>query len=160
MKIRKAHPEDDKALLEIDFATWTSVVSPAPAPTREDRKQFFTEARPPDTYLVADLDGMVGGYVELHQSIPLASHEHVLEINGLAVAPAAQGKGVGKALVEGAVEEATRRGAKKVTLRVLGENEVARRLYERCGFVVEGVLREEFHLNNAYVDDVLMAHRL
>ena len=31
------------------------------------------------------------------------------------------------------------------------------RLYESCGFTVEGVLREEFFLGERYVNDVLMA---
>jgi RimJ/RimL family protein N-acetyltransferase len=39
---------------------------------------------------------------------------------------------------------------------VLGGNAPARRLYERCGFRVEGVLPEEFLIGGAYVDDVLM----
>jgi RimJ/RimL family protein N-acetyltransferase len=63
-------------------------------------------------------------------------------------------------LVEAAVTHAAGRGARKVTLRVLGPNEGARRLYERCGFVVEGVLRGEFELAGRLVDDVLMAYRL
>lgn len=160
MDIRAARDGDGAALLEIDFVTWTPVVSPAPAPTREERSSFFVDGRGPDSYLVAEIDGKVSGYVSLHQSIPLPSHAHVLEINGLAVDPSAQGRGVGLALVKGAVAEAVRRGAKKVTLRVLGENAGARRLYERCGFVVEGVLRGEFMLDGKLVDDVLMARRL
>jgi len=40
---------------------------------------------------------------------------------------------------------------------VLGHNVGARRLYERCGFVPEGVLRGEFLLEGRYVDDVLVA---
>jgi len=35
-----------------------------------------------------------------------------------------------------------------------------RRLYESCGFVVEGVLRGEFHVDGRDVDDVLMARAL
>jgi len=58
------------------------------------------------------------------------------------------------------VAEARRRGARKVSLRVLGSNAVARRLYARCGFVEEGVLRDEFVLDGRFVDDVFMARFL
>jgi hypothetical protein len=51
-------------------------------------------------------------------------------------------------------------GARKLTLRVLGSNVRARRLYESCGFLVEGVLRAEFFLGGRYVDDVLMTRIL
>lgn len=157
IEIRPARHEDDAALLAIDLATWTTAVSPVPAPRPGERQVFFAADNGPDRYLVADLDGVVSGYVALHQSIPLPAHAHVLEINGLAVAPAAQGRGVGRRLVDGAVAEAARRGATKVTLRVLGQNTGARRLYERRGFVVEGVLRGEFVLDGEPVDDILMA---
>jgi ribosomal protein S18 acetylase RimI-like enzyme len=160
MDIRQARADDDAALLEIDFATWTSAVSPAPPPARGERTAFFDDRRHPAEYLVAEIDGRVSGFILLRQTIPLESHEHVLTISELAVAPAAQGSGVGRALLEAAVANAAERGATKVTLRVLGENAGARRLYERCGFVVEGVLRDEFRLNGRLVDDVLMACRL
>jgi ribosomal protein S18 acetylase RimI-like enzyme len=158
--IRQAREDDDAALLEIDFDTWTQAVSPAPVPTRESRTSFFDDRTARENYLVAEADGRILGYVLVHQNIPLPAHEHVLGINGLAVAPAAQGRGVGRVLIEAAVAEAARRGASKVALRVLGANEGARRLYERCGFVVEGVLRGEFMLDGALVDDVLMARYL
>ena len=59
-----------------------------------------------------------------------------------------------------AVAEATRRGARKLGLRVLGGNAGARALYTACGFVVEGVLLDEFRLGGRFVDDVLMARPL
>jgi RimJ/RimL family protein N-acetyltransferase len=59
--------------------------------------------------------------------------------------------------VEACIEQARDRGARKLSLRVLGGNTAARRLYESCGFAVEGVLREEFFLAGRYDDDVLMA---
>ena len=158
--IRPARAEDDAALLAIDFTTWTATVSPAPAPNPEEGGSFFAEDHRPDGYLVAEVDGVVSGYVSLHQNVPLPSHDHVREINGLAVAPEAQGRGVGRELIEAAVAEAARQGATKVTLRVLDPNVGARRLYERCGFIVEGVLRGEFFLDGHLVDDVLMARYL
>ena len=160
MNIRPARPEDDAALLALDFATWTTLMSPAPAPTPEERTAFFSEKRPVETYLVAEVDGVVSGYVELHQDIPLESHAHVRQIGGLAVAAEARGKGVGSKLLEAVLDMARQQGAAKVTLRVLGHNTVARRLYERFGFAVEGVLKGEFVLDGQVVDDVLMAYYL
>ena len=43
---------------------------------------------------------------------------------------------------------------------MLGIDDRARRLYESCGFQIEGVLRDEFYLGGQYVDDVLMARFL
>ena len=62
--------------------------------------------------------------------------------------------------MEEAKLEAARRGASKLTLRVLAPNATARRLYEACGFTVEGVLEAEFSFDGQLVDDVLMACRL
>jgi ribosomal protein S18 acetylase RimI-like enzyme len=155
IEIRPARDDDDAALVALDAATWS--MNATPAPRREGLTTFFGGRLDPADALVAAVDGAVVGYATLHNAIPLPAHAHVLEINGVAVHPAAAGQGVGRALVEAAVAEATRRGAQKVSLRVLGSNAVARRLYARCGFVEEGVLRAEFMLDGVLVDDVLMA---
>lgn len=154
--VRPARIEDEAALRPIHLATWTADVSPGPDP--DPSESVLDEGRLADV-LVAE-DDRVLGYVSLDQSSPLPSHAHVLRINGLAVAPASQGGGVGRALVGAAVEEARRRGARKLSLRVLAPNAKARRLYESCGFVVEGVLRGEFRLNGEDVDDLFMARFL
>lgn len=146
---------DEPALLRLDRATWSPTVTPAPA--RVDGSLFFDERIRPEDILVAETDGEVAGYLMLHQSIPLHSHRHVLEINGLAVQPEAQGRGVGRALVEEAQQQVRRRGARKLSLRVLAPNTTARRLYEACGFVIEGILAAEFVIDGVDVDDVLMA---
>lgn len=155
VEVRSARQEDDAALAAIDEATWSSASSPAPRP--ESFATFFREHVQPPDVVVADLDGVVVGYAGLRNVFPVPSHAHVWEINGVAVRPDATGRGVGRALVEAAVAEAARRGARKVSLRVLACNAVARRLYARCGFVQEGLLRGEFRLDGELVDDVLMA---
>jgi len=157
--VRPAHESDGTALARIDLATWTPVVSPAPPPDPRSH-DFFTERTTTSNVLVAEVDGVIAGWVKVQPPTQLPSHAHVLEIGGLAVDPARQGAGVGRHLVQAAVGECRRRGARKVTLRVLADNAGARRLYERCGFVTEGVLRGEFLLQGRYVDDVLMAHHL
>jgi ribosomal protein S18 acetylase RimI-like enzyme len=156
--IRQARLEDQAALRRIDAAAWAEDVSPAPPPPPD--AAFFGERTQPADTLVAEIDGVVVGYALVGQSLPLASHAHVLELQGLAVDPARQRCGAGRRLVEASVEEAYGRGARKLALRVLGSNVRARRLYESCGFLIEGVLHAEFFLGGHYVDDVLMAHSL
>jgi ribosomal protein S18 acetylase RimI-like enzyme len=155
---RTARAEDEAALAKIDERTWTSVVSPAPPPP--PGTAFFDESARPEDFLVAEHDGVVAGYVRLAEGFGIPAHRHVLVLGGLAVDPDRQRLGIARRLVDAAVAEARRRGARKLTLRVLGHNTGARRVYERCGFVVEGVLRGEFRIDGEDVDDVLMARSL
>lgn len=156
--LRTARAGDEAALAELDERTWTTAVSPAPAPP--PGTPFFDEGTHPEDVLVAEHDGVVAGYVRLDDGFPIPAHDHVRVIGGLAVDPDRRRLGIARQLVDAAVAEARRRGARKVTLRVLGHNSGARRVYEGCGFVVEGVLRAEFHVDGTDVDDVLMARRL
>ncbi|MCX3060078.1 GNAT family N-acetyltransferase [Streptomyces beihaiensis] len=157
-RIRSAVPDDGETLRRIDRETWSTLhaVKP-PGPAHEP---FFDERNTPDAYLVAETDGSVVGYIRLVPPTPLVSNGHVRQIQGLAVARAARGLGLGRALVRAAIAEAGRQGARRITLRVLGHNAPARRLYESEGFTVEGVQPQEFLLDGEYVDDVLMGRAL
>jgi ribosomal protein S18 acetylase RimI-like enzyme len=146
--IRPARAEDEPALRALDRATWSPVVTPGP---------LSDGPFPLDDVLVFDAGGSVAGYVALGTPTRLESNRHVVLIRGLAVAAAHRRQGVGRALLAAAEAAARERGARKLTLRVLGTNAAARALYEAYGFVVEGVQREEFLLDGRYVDDVLMA---
>jgi ribosomal protein S18 acetylase RimI-like enzyme len=156
--IRVARADDEDALAKLDERTWTSLVSPAPPPP--PGTPFFDDGTRPEDVLVAEHDDAVAGYVRLDDGFPIPAHRHVRVIGGLAVDPDRRRLGIARRLVDAAVAEARRRGARKVTLRVLGHNTAARRVYESCGFVVEGVLRAEFRVDGADVDDVLMARSL
>jgi ribosomal protein S18 acetylase RimI-like enzyme len=156
--IRTARAADEAVLAGIDRRTWTSTVSPAPPPP--PGTPFFGDGARPGNFLVAEHDGVVAGYVHLTAGFDIDAHRHVLVIGGLAVDPDRQRLGIGRQLVAAAVAVARKRGARKLTLRVLGHNTTARRIYEQCGFVVEGVLRGEFRIDGVDVDDVLMARSL
>jgi ribosomal protein S18 acetylase RimI-like enzyme len=149
--IRPARADDEPALRALDRATWSWDVTPGPP-----SEGPFAIA----DVLVFDAGGTVAGYVALGSPTRLESNRHVVLIRGLAVAPSHQRRGVGRALIDAAAEAARERGARRLTLRVLGTNTAARELYEACGFIVEGVQREEFLLDGRYVDDVLMARDL
>lgn len=157
--IRLATLDDEDALGRLDRATWSTLhaVQPRPRPPYEP---FYNERFGPRNHHVAELDGALVGYIRLGYPTPLACNSHVRQIQGLAVAEEARGTGVGRALLRAAQGEARRQGARRITLRVLGHNTPARKLYESEGFAVEGVLPEEFLLDGEYVDDVFMGRSL
>ena len=154
---RPAVTEDGPCLYRLDHDSWSTLseVSERSAPPGPD-STLFDERHQPQDYLVAELDGQVVGYVRLVPPTQLPSNAHIRQISGLAVDPSARRRGVGAALVAAAVEQARRVGARRVTLRVLGHNTAARRLYQAAGFTVEGTVPEEFCLDGRYADDVLM----
>ena len=158
MRIRPASPADESELQILDRSTWSPASSPAPPPPAG--RGFFGPQRAPEDVLVAIVDGALVGYVRLAHPTPLQSNRHVFELRGLAVDPSRQRCGLGRVLVDAAVREAAARVGRRLTLRVLAPNAAARHLYERAGFQVEGVLREEFLLDGRYVDDMLMALEL
>jgi ribosomal protein S18 acetylase RimI-like enzyme len=153
--IRPARPEDAVALGVLERRTWSVDVTPAP-PRGPDAVVFGAYRRPADT-LVALLEDRLAGYIALAAVSPLPSQRHVLEIHGFAVDPCQRRRGLGRALLDGACDEARRRGVRRLRLRVLGPNTAAQTLYADFGFGVEGVLRGEFLLGGRFVDDVLMA---
>lgn len=157
--IRTATLDDEDTLGRIDRDTWSTLhaVMPRPQPPYDP---FYSERFGPRDHIVAELDGLVVGYIRLGFPTTLACNAHVRQILGLAVADQARGAGVGRALLRAAQDEARRQGARRITLRVLGHNTPARKLYEAEGFVVEGILPEEFLLDGAYVDDVFMGRSL
>jgi len=79
-------------------------------------------------FLVAERRGVVAGYVVAH----CAADEG--EILNLGVAAAHRHQGIGRALVERALQALAGRGARTVYLEVRASNAPARRLYESLGF--------------------------
>ena len=158
--VRLALPDDGDALGRLERATWSTLHAVTPR-ARPPYTPFFHEGSDPRDHLVAVTgDGRVVGYVRLARPTPLASNAHVRQIQGLAVSDEARGMGVGRLLIRAAVAEARSRGALRLSLRVLGHNTPARRLYESEGFVVEGIQPREFLLDGEFVDDVLMGREL
>ncbi|MGW0546348.1 N-acetyltransferase family protein [Streptomyces altiplanensis] len=157
--IRPATRADDKELAALDRETWSPVHSVQPRP-QPPYGPFFDGSDRPEDILVAEADGVIVGYIRTVPPTPLASNAHVRQIQGLAVAERARGRGTGRALLRASLDAARRQGAVRMTLRVLGHNAPARALYEAEGFAVEGVLPGEFRLRGEYVDDVFMGRAL
>lgn len=107
----------------------------------------------------ADLQAIYGGWGALWRAGLLHFLERDTEnerflMDGIFVAPAARGKGVGTALLAAIVDEARGRGYPAVRLDVIDSNPRAKALYAREGFIVEkvehlGALRHVFKFRSA-----------
>ena len=94
-------------------------------------ESFWSELAHPEsrTYLVAEgTDGAVLGYAGVMAVGADA------DVQTIAVAPAAQGQGLGGTLLEALVDVARRAGATSLLLEVRADNTGAIALYERHGF--------------------------
>lgn len=154
MTIRPATVADDARLAELDVAAADPGTFVAPP----RGGAFFGDTTLPADVLVAEIGGVIAGYVKVRPATPLASNAHVQQIQGLAVDPAVRRRGVARALLDAARALAASRGARKLSLRALSSNPGALTLYHSAEFAIEGVLREEFRLDDGtYVDDIVMA---
>lgn len=106
--------------------------------------------------LVAEADGEVIGnvLVSLDRNV-VSAHIGTLSI---CVADDWRDVGIGSALVRAAVDWSRERGLLKVALGVFPDNERAIAVYERAGFVREGLRRRQYRVpGDAFRDELLMA---
>jgi len=107
-------------VLVIEKAVFAATAWPA--------ESFWGELARPDRHYVVAEDGDVLGYAGLWLLAPDA------DVQTLAVAPGAQGRGVGSALLAHLIEHARGQGCRRVHLEVRADNAAAIGLYERAGF--------------------------
>lgn len=120
VRFRSARPADLPRLVRIERASF-------PLPWSETA--FRSVMRREDgRVIVAQRGGSVVGYAVVW----FAADEG--ELGDLAVAPDHRRRGVGRALLEEALEEARVRGADHLFLQVRESNEAALRLYDSAGF--------------------------
>jgi len=126
--IRAARLEDADAVISIDQASFSQPWLPATVHSAIEKA-----AHGDYIALVAEQDGAICGFV-----VAWTVREEG-EIATIAVREVARGQGIGRRLLEAALNECKRRGATDIFLEVRPGNEIARRLYESCGFRVAGV---------------------
>ena len=110
-----------------------------------------------DLLLVAEQDGTVVGSAGLHPAGNALRRRHALML-GISVLPAAQGQGVGRALMAALCDYADNwMGALRLELDVYTDNARALALYRKFGFSIEGTHTGYAMRNGQYVDSYSMA---
>ena len=111
-----------------------------------------------DHRLVARLEGRVVGWTALAPVSDRCAYAGVAE-DSVYIAPEAQGRGVGRALLAAVVASAEQAGIWTVQSSMFPENQASVRLHEACGFRVVGVRKRLGKLHGTWRDVLLMERR-
>jgi RimJ/RimL family protein N-acetyltransferase len=110
-------------------------------------------------FLVAEVEGKIVGFARLEGN-KLSRFRHKAEF-GVCILKEYWGHGIGKALLENILMWADNVGIEKISLTVVETNTKAIQLYERYGFVEEGLLiRDRIHKDGKYYNTVVMGRLL
>lgn len=121
--LRSATPADLDAIMAIERASFSS-------DAWSDAVMAAELASPHNHYLVAERAGRIEGYAGLRA--PAGANDG--DIQTIALAASARGRGTGRAILEALIELASVRGVRNVFLDVRDDNTVAQRLYASEGF--------------------------
>jgi len=126
------------------------------APPIEEFREFVQNIirRRYPQFVALSVGEVVGWCDVLPKTWPIYAHTGVL---GVALLPALRGQGVGPRLIARALEAARAFGLSRVELTVRENNRNAIALYEKFGFVTEGVKRNALKIDGQYENQVLMA---
>jgi L-phenylalanine/L-methionine N-acetyltransferase len=158
VSVRHAEPDDAPAIHRIlSGPRATAGTMQLPLQSVEGvRTRFFSETHEGLYHLVASVDEEVVGHLGL-ESFARPRRRHVGEI-GMAVRDDWQGKGVGTALVEAALDLADNwLNLTRIELSVYTDNAAGITLYEKFGFEIEGTHCRYAFRNGEYVDAYSMA---
>ena len=159
--LRRARPTDGAALARLFAAVRSEgrwLVTPPSALSEASESFWLAEAMRSDTNLalVAEADGdMVGNLLVTVDRNIITDHMGTLSIS---VADGWRDVGIGSALMKAALDWARQRGLAKVALGVFPDNLRAIAVYERAGFVREGLRRRQYRdAADGFRDELLMA---
>jgi L-phenylalanine/L-methionine N-acetyltransferase len=163
--VRPAEPRDAGELKELGDAVaaepegWLATHNGWRSVTDERRYLRALRRYPHAAVFVAEAeDGRVIGRLSISRDQHPASR-HVADL-GLMVDAEYRRRGIGRALLDAAVEWAREAEVRKLELHVFPWNEAAIALYEDFGFVREGYRKNHYYRGEEYVDAILMAYEL
>ena len=126
------------------------------APPLESTRQFVLSSLDKGNIHLMALDGgQVVGWCDVSR-LERDGFRHCGRL-GMGLLPAYRGRGIGRRLMESAVSRARETDLQRVELDVYASNGAAIALYEKLGFVHEGVKRKGRLLDGHYDDVILMA---
>lgn len=112
--------------------------------------------RKDNMYIVVEIAGTVQGVARVLRG-ELAMKRHT-GLYRMWLDDSVQGKGIGKKVLEYTLVWCRQHRLHKLCLTVFSTNQIARRLYEKFGFITEGVQKEQVWLGEQFADEIFMAY--
>jgi len=125
----------------------------------EEQQQWLTARSGAHAVLVAEHDGEVIGFASLSPYRDRPAYSTTVE-DSVYVQRAAQGRGVGKALLGGLVDTATAHGFHAVMARIVGGHDASIALHRAHRFDIVGTEREVGRKMGRWLDVVVMQRLL
>ena len=127
-----------------------------PPDEAEMRQRFDAITRGGYPYIVAELDGRIVGYAYANAYRTRPAYRFTVE-DSIYLAPDAQGKGIGRALLEALVAACTDKGY-RLMLAVIGDSAqyASIRLHRSVGFTFCGTLHSVGYKFDRWLDSVVM----
>jgi L-amino acid N-acyltransferase YncA len=161
--IRPARASDIPAITRIyahavQFGTASFELEPPDEAEMTRRQRALLDGGFP--YLVAELDGALAGYAYAGHYRTRPAYRWTLE-DSVYIAPAMQGRGIGRALLDRLMAESAARGFRQM-IAVIGDSQSAGSiaLHRACGFRHVGTLENVGFKFGRWLDSVLMERSL
>lgn len=161
MKIRHAQPKDAEKIVELikqvenssEFMLFEA--GERNISVEQFNKRIASFQASGSTIVVAESDGDLVGYLMVNRGGAIRTHHSAYLVIG--ISSNYRGQGIGKALFSALDDWARNNHLHRLELTVLKTNQAAIALYEKCGFVVEGVKSDSLYVNGEYIDEYYMA---
>ena len=164
--IRAAAPEDAEQLLEIytpfvisEDSSLSNVSFELAAPDVEEFRQRIQDISKQFPYLVGEVNGQILGYVYCHPYRERLAYQWAVEVT-IYLAPAGQGKGLGRLLYETMEKLLCLQGVTMAYSCITVGNDHSIKMHEALGYRLIGTFTNSGYKNGQWLDTVWLEKQL
>lgn len=164
--VRAAAPEDAEQLLEIytpfvisEDSSLSNVSFELAAPDVEEFRQRIKDISKQFPYLVGEVNGQILGYVYCHPYRERLAYQWAVEVT-IYLAPAGQGKGLGRLLYETMEKLLCLQGVTMAYSCITVGNDHSIKMHEALGYRLIGTFTNSGYKNGQWLDTVWLEKQL
>ena len=164
--VRAAAPEDAEQLLEIytpfvisEDSSLSNVSFELAAPDAEEFRQRIQDISKQFPYLVGEVNGQILGYVYCHPYRERLAYQWSVEVT-IYLAPAGQGKGLGRLLYETMEKLLCLQGVTMAYSCITVGNDHSIKMHEALGYRLIGTFTNSGYKNGQWLDTVWLEKQL